>query len=195
MESIRGDVIGAINRFVDDQKQVPGECTFTFVQFDGGDTYEVVQDCVPIKDAKPLTRETYVPRGNTPLLDAIGRGINNLGNSLALKPENERPNKIVFLVQTDGHENASQEFKKAQISEMVKKQSEVFKWQFVFLGANMDAISEGEGMGIPARGTMTYSATPEGTSNALRAASCNIMGYRNTGQSIAFSDHDRAESV
>jgi len=118
MESIAGDVIGGLNTFVRAQAQVEGEACFTLVQFD--DHYEVVHAHVPVQDVPPLTDQTYVPRGSTALLDAIGRTIVATGARLAMMAEADRPQVVIFAVQTDGLENASREFTRQQVFDMIR---------------------------------------------------------------------------
>lgn len=192
MASIRTDVIGAVNKFIDDQKSVPGECTFTLVQFDDKDPYEVIQNQVRMSEARHLTAETFAPRGNTPLLDAIGKGIASLGDDLRKLPEASRPGKVIFVVETDGQENASKEYTRQQVADMIKLQTETYKWQFVFLGANQDAIATGAGMNIAQTSSLTYAANAAGVSASNVRMSCNVKSYR-TGAvaSVTFSDADR----
>lgn len=192
MEPIRDDTIGGFNRFVEDQKTVGGACTLTLAQFDSQDPYEVIWRATPIAEVPTLTRDRYVPRAATPLLDAIGRGINDTGSRLAALPEGERPGKVVFVVITDGLENASREFKKATIKEMIEKQQTVYKWEFVFLGANMDAVQEGAAMGVPMANAMTNAHDAEGIKAAYSSLSATTASYR-SGQAtnMAWSQEDR----
>ena len=124
MESIKDDTIGGFNAFLKEQKAQPGEATLTLVQFDSQDPYEVIHAMKAIKEIPELDGKTYVPIANTPLLDAIGRGINDLGKKLDDMKKKERPEKIVLVVITDGQENASKEFSKKDIVKMIKKQEE-----------------------------------------------------------------------
>lgn len=196
MESVKSDVIGAVNKFIADQKAVPNPCTFTLVQFDSVNPYEVVQNAVPISDARPLGPETYVPRGNTPLLDCIGRGIVSLGETLKAMPDADRPGKVIFVVQTDGQENASSEYTKARIAEMVKHQTDVYKWQFVFLGANIDAIGTGTSLGFSASNSSNYAHTGKGTGAAMRAVSCNAANFRQgLSADMSYSAQQRDEAM
>jgi Mg-chelatase subunit ChlD len=112
MESIRDDTIGGFNAFLGEQKVESGTATLTLVQFDSQDPYEVIHRFKKIEEIPELTRETYVPRATTPLLDALGRGINDLEESLSKLEEADRPSKIIMAVVTDGQENASVEFTK-----------------------------------------------------------------------------------
>ena len=143
MESIRGDMEGAIKHFLDEQKKVDGKCTVSLYEFDN--VYNSVYENIPVKETKDYTLN---PRGMTALNDAIGRTINSLGEKYRKMPENERPGKIFFIVVTDGHENASREFNGDKIKEMVKHQSDVYNWSFVYLGANQDAVLTGANLGF-----------------------------------------------
>jgi hypothetical protein len=192
MQVVCDETIQAVNTFIADQKKVPGAATFTLVQFDSQDPFEVLQRSVNIQDAYALTAETYVPRAWTPLLDAIGRTINDTGSRLSSLPESERPEKVIVAIMTDGLENASKEFTRDRILAMVKLQSETYKWQFVYLGANQDAIKEAVSLGMPAANAMTYQHTGDGVKHATQSYSANVSAYR-TGlrNSMAFSEEDR----
>jgi hypothetical protein len=190
MQAIKDDTIGGFNSFLKAQQDVPGEATLTLAQFDH--EYEVVYQGVNLKDARPLDSSTFVPRGVTALLDAIGRTIIDTGARLAAMPEVERPEKVVFVILTDGHENSSKEFRIERINEMITHQREAYKWEFVFLGANQDAIATASQMGIGANAALTFAANSQGTSRLYHSLSQNVANYR-TGQSrgVAFSDEDR----
>jgi hypothetical protein len=194
METVRMDTIGGFNEFLKTQKAAPGEATFTLVQFD--DQYEIVHDGINIKEVPELIAETFVPRGWTALLDAIGRTVNTTGARLAALSEDERPSKVIFLILTDGEENKSTEFTRAKINEMIKHQTEVYQWDFVFLGANQDAIKSGESMGIKAGNSMTYVADSQGTADAFFSVGVTMCAYRSgdaTAKAAFFSDEDRVK--
>ena len=152
---------------LESQQKLPGEARLTLVLFDH--EYIVTYDGVPIKDVPPLDSHSYVPRGPTALLDAIGRTINTIGERLDKTPEPGRPGKVIVAILTDGLENASQEFKRKEIFKMIKHQREVYSWEFVFLGAKQDAISTGAKMGIPIANAVTFSESPGGTARAFDA--------------------------
>ena len=179
MEDVRDDTIGGFNTFLKDQKATPGMAALTLVQFDS--EYEIVHAGKPIAEIPRLTKHTFVPRGSTALLDAIGRTINATGARLAAMPESERPGKVVFVILTDGQENASREFNLGMIHAMISHQSNVYKWQFLFLGANQDAIEAGGLMGVTAANAMTYAANAMGTPAAFRATSKRVARFRNRG--------------
>ncbi len=121
----------------------------SLVQFD--DQYEVVYLDKDINSADKLNEATFQPRGMTALYDAIGRTINSVGQRLADLSEDERPDKVLFVIMTDGFENASQEFNSARISEMINHQRNIYKWKFMFIGANQDAVLSAREIGLPAR--------------------------------------------
>ncbi len=192
MESVKSDTIGGFNSFLSQQKSVDGEATITLVQFD--DIYETVYKAVPLSDAKSLNNDTFVPRGMTALLDAIGRTILEAGNRLASLNEDQRPDKVIFVILTDGQENSSREYDKHRINEMIQHQRDVYKWEFIFLGANQDAISTADSMGIAQANALTYAANAVGTQKAFDAVARNIVAYRqNIAPSASFSDDDREE--
>jgi len=141
MESIRDDTIGGFNTFLKEQKAVTGAATLTLVQFDTQNPYEVIHDFAPLAKVPELTRDTYVPRASTPLLDAMGRGINDLEKRVGLIPASRRPSKVIFVVITDGQENSSHEFRKDQIAKMIKDRTKKDDWDFVFLSADLADIN------------------------------------------------------
>lgn len=192
MVTIHDDTIGGFNQFLEDQQKAEGEATLTLVQFDH--EYEVVYDNVPIKEVKPLSPETFVPRGSTALLDAIGRTINSVGARLAKTPEQDRPKKVICVVITDGHENASKEFTRDKVFEMITHQREKYSWEFVFMGANQDAINAGMSMGISAQNSLTYSADGASTRNLYGALSQNVSAVRSGHVgSMAWTDQQRSQ--
>ena len=181
MESIRDDTIGGFNAFLNEQKQQPSKATLTLVQFDSQDPYEVIHQVKTIKEVPELTKETYVPRATTPLLDAIGRGINDLEKCVADMKEDDRPSKVVFVVITDGQENASREFRRDQILKMINEKEKQYGWQFVFLSADLDAINDAMDHGFQAKAAMAFDQTGVGVKNAW--ALCfpehlRIIGHR-----------------
>ena len=120
MESIRDDIIGGFNAFLEEQQKLPGKATMTLVQFDSQDPYEIICRFALASEVPKLDRNVYVPRASTPLLDAIGRGINDLEASIGSMDKKAQPLKVVLAIVTDGQENASREFNKAQIVKMIE---------------------------------------------------------------------------
>ena len=187
MASCVESTVAGFNSFIGEQKKLPGDATVKMVQFDN--EYEVVFD-KPLKDAPELTQKTFVPRGSTALLDAQGRTIIDLGNELDKMPESERPSKVIVVVITDGEENASKEFKVEKISEMIKHQRDVYGWDFVFLGANQDAVKVAATMNIPMGSAISYNASKAGIHNTMAAVS-NYVGASRGGLNASFSVNER----
>ena len=182
MESIRDDTIGGFNAFLQQQKDTPGDATLTLVQFDSQDPYEVVHSFMEMKDVPELTRETFVPRAQTPLLDAMGRGINDLEHNLMKFGKEEKPQRVVMVIITDGQENASREFKKDQVQKMILEKQEQMDWQFVFLSADMDAINEALAQGIQPKSAMAFSKNKEGTRAAWQFCLIEDFGLSDCSQ-------------
>ena len=192
MEEIRDDTIGGFNAFLGEQKAQDGQATLTLVQFDSQDPYEVIHRFKPIKEVPELTRETYVPRATTPLLDALGRGINDLEKSLADMDKQDRPQKVVFAVLTDGQENASHEFRKDQIMKMIKDKTEKEAWQFVFLSADLIAIGEAQDLGFQASMSMAFVKDKTGTEEVWASFSRRTTEFRDGSKpDMAFEKKDR----
>jgi len=194
MESIRDDTIGGFNTFLNTQKAETGIASLTLVQFDSQDPYEIVYKFKPLAEVPELTRETFVPRASTPLLDAIGRGINDLEKSLVDLTEDERPSRVVMVLVTDGQENASREFRKDQIEKMIKEKQEKSAWQFVFLSADLAAIGDALESGMRAAATMAYDRNRRGITAAWESLSTRVAGYRSGHkEDVSFTDEDRAQ--
>ena len=175
MYSLTTDTIGGFNSMIENQKNEPGEAYVTTVLFD--DQYELLHNHVNIKDVKPITTEYYA-RGCTALLDAVGKTINSVGARLSETPEDERPEKVIFIITTDGMENASLEFTKAKIKEMIEHQQNKYSWVFMFLGANMDAVSEAGSLGINTDFARTYTANTIGTQSVYNSVDDAIASIR-----------------
>jgi len=190
MACLVDEVIGAFNTFVDEQQQVAGQASFSLVQFD--DRYEVYLDAVDLNKVGRLDRTTYVPRGMTALYDAVGRAIVATGTRLAALDEADRPDKVVFLIQTDGEENASHKYDAATLQAMIRHQQDKYAWEFVFLGANIDAGSVAEEIGIARDKALQYANNADGTRAAFAAVSDNLAGFRRGDrQHMAYAEEDR----
>jgi uncharacterized protein YegL len=178
MQSMLNDAIGGFNAFLAEQQAFPGEATFTLAQFDN--IYELIYPFANLQDVKPLTKETFVPRGSTALLDAIGKCIIETGKHLAATPEPARPEKVLFVILTDGEENSSREFDLHKINELITHQQDVYQWQFIFLAANQDAIASASRLGIDmARGAvMGYTSQDGQAAPAFAKMSKIVSGYR-----------------
>lgn len=191
MATVADDTKHGFDQFVKEQQECEGEANLTLVQFDT--EYEFVHEGKNINDIPPLD---FHPRGMTALLDAMGKAIAQTGERLSKMSEEERPGKVVFVIFTDGQENSSKEFKKATVTGMIKNQTDNYKWQFVFLGANQDAIAEAGSFGINHMSAMSYAATGQGMGNTMSSTSKNINKFR-TGEAtnVAYSAKDREEAM
>jgi hypothetical protein len=154
MASVQDATIEALNGYLRSQCRGVGDVMMTLIQFD--DQYEPMFLARPIAQVPELTRRTYQPRGSTALFDAIGRTIQDSGERFARLPEPQRPGGVIFVIQTDGFENASRRYSGAQINSMISHQRDRYSWQFVFLGANQDAISSAAKFGIAAEAALSY---------------------------------------
>jgi len=183
MQSCQVEAENGLNRFIEEQQAQSGEALFSLVQFD--DQYEVVHQAVPIQNVPHCT---LVPRGMTALLDAVGKTINTTGERLAATPQAERPGLVIMVIITDGMENASQEFKREQIKEMITHQQEKYNWQFTFLGANQDAFAEAGAIGIKAAAAADYSVSA--TAQAFAGTAASVVRSRKAlqaGEDVALS--------
>ncbi|MHA1839870.1 MAG: vWA domain-containing protein [Candidatus Ranarchaeia archaeon] len=177
MSVIRYDTIGGFNTFLKDQKKEEGTAKLTLVQFD--DKYDVVYNNLILEETKELDGQSYVPRGSTALLDAIGRTINDTGARLAALPESERPEEVIFVIITDGEENASHEFtNKKQVFDMIKHQTDKYGWEFLYLGANQDAIKEAASYGIKGTHSMGYAHSGQGITRSFDSISRSVKCHR-----------------
>jgi len=151
MQSIKSDTEGGFAAFVEEQRRTDGECRVTLAQFDNH--YDVVYADRPIADVPPLE---LVPRGSTALLDAMGRLVTDAGAGLAALPEERRPGTVIVAIMTDGLENASQEWTHPAIKALVEQQTNQYGWQFMYMGADQDAIEVGRNIGVAAANSITY---------------------------------------
>jgi uncharacterized protein YegL len=185
MARIKTDAEGGLNTLVDDQRKQPGRATLMLTQFD--DQYEVVHGSKDIKDTPPVVIQ---PRGRTALLDAIGKTIADFGSELAAMPEDDRPAKVIVVIVTDGFENASHDWTYSTVADLIKSQREQWAWQFVFIGADQDAIAAAAQIGIDADSSIAFASTASGLRSMAGATSGYISDYRLSGKA-AFSDADR----
>lgn len=191
MESIRSDVIGGFNAFLEEQKKEKGSATLTLVQFDGQEPNHVVHEFANLAKIPGLTQETFVPRGSTPLLDAVGQTLAQTQATLFGMLEKDRPERVVVVVITDGMENASREYTAVQVRQMVKKKSDA-GWQFVYLSSDLTAVEDAAAYGFGGASTMAFDQDSEGTRNMMMSASARIRDFRSgTASGVAFSPTDR----
>lgn len=176
MEGLTKAAIGGFFSFLREQQAAPGDARLSVVLFD--DEYLLHEDARPIRDVQPLTTETYVPRGSTALLDAIGRTVDSLGKRLAQLPKAERPGKVIIAILTDGLENASTDYSMPAIAKMIRHQRQKYGWEFLFLGANQDAIATAAGLSIDTHNAANLTADHHGTGAAAAALSRKTTGLR-----------------
>ena len=179
MMSLTDDTIGGFNSFIEKQKSEPGDALLTTVLFD--DQYEILHNGMNLKEVQPMTRDQYWARGMTAMYDAIGKTINEVGRRLSNTPEQYRPGKVIFVITTDGLENASREFTQAKIKEMIQHQTEKYSWEFIFLGANIDSAKTAENIGINKGYAADYVYSAQGTSTMYAAVDCAVSSVRSTG--------------
>lgn len=182
MGIVQNDTKGGFDAFVQEQAKSPVEAVLTLVQFDT--IYEFVHESKPIKNVPPLD---FQPRGATALLDALGRAITETGKRLKDMDEAKRPERVVFVIITDGEENSSHEYKREQILDMIKHQREAYKWEFVFLGANQDSFAQAGSIGIPINTTMNYGQNKAGVKGMFAATALNLRRMSETNDPLAMS--------
>jgi len=176
MASCAEAAIAGFNQFIRDQRQQPGQARLTLVLFD--DQYETPTQAVPLPEVVELDTTTFVPRGSTALLDAIGRTIDELGARLAGIPEADRPGCVIVPILTDGFENASHTFTYEEIQQKITHQRDVYQWQFLFLGANQDAIASGARIGIQPQMSASFVADAFGTGASMKGISRRTSAQR-----------------
>jgi uncharacterized protein YegL len=161
MNGLESDTIGGFNGFVEKQAELGLTC-LTTVLFD--DKYEILHNGVDARNVR-LTDQEYFTRGSTALLDAVGKTINDVGKRLKKTPEAQRPGKVIFIITTDGLENASKKFSYDDVKKMITHQTEKYSWEFIFMGANIDAVHEGSKLGIQAASSLNFMSTATGIVN------------------------------
>lgn len=176
MGGLESDTIGGFNSMIEKQKNQKGEALVTTVLFDH--QYQLIHDRTPIRQVRPLTGKEYYARGNTALLDAVGKTLDRMKALRKSLPEPERAEKTIFVITTDGLENASREYSYGKIKKMLEKQKKKHGWEFLFLGANMDAVSEAGKLGITADRSVTFKNDSLGIDLNYRAVSHALSKMR-----------------
>jgi len=161
MAGLESDTIGGFNSLLHKQKTEPGEATVTTVLFDT--EYDLLHDRIDIKGIESITSKDYYVRGSTALLDAIGKTVNKIDNVQKHTGANAKADKVLIVIITDGLENSSKEYSAKQVRELVEQQKNEFKWEFLFLGANIDAIATAGKFGIGADRAVDFHADKQGT--------------------------------
>ena len=172
MAGLEKDTIGGFNAMMEKQKKEPGEALISTVLFDNNT--QVIHDRVPLERMEPLTEKEYFVRGSTALLDAVGGAIHHIGNVHKYAREEDRPEKTLFVITTDGMENASRLYSYDRVRAMIQRQQEKYGWEFLFLGANIDAAEEAGRFGIRPECAADYRADSQGT-EVIYASICEAV--------------------
>lgn len=182
------DTIGGFNSFIQTQKtDNVGHCFLSFYQFDH--EYQIIYLKKPIEQVEMLNNNTFVPRGQTALIDAIGQTICSVNASVS----NTDDKNIIVVILTDGHENSSNEFSYSKIKNMINEK-EKEGWKFIFLGANQDAISTACNIGINRESALTYAQTPAGVRGTFQSLSSAVTRSRRENQPVSFTQQERIDS-
>jgi len=176
MGGLEKDTIGGYNSMFEKQKAVEGECHITTVLFDNN--YELLHDRIDIRAVAPITEKEYFVGGSTALLDAVGRTINKIGNVQKNTADDYRAEKVMFVIITDGEENSSREYSADKVKAQIERQKAKYGWEFIFLGANIDAVETAGRFGIGADRAVDYLADSEGTSLNFKAMSAAVAEFR-----------------
>lgn len=176
MSGLESDTIGGFNSMIRKQKQAEGEALISTVLFDN--VSEVLHDCVNVKDIQPMTEHDYTVRGTTALLDAIGGAIHHIGNVHKYARKEDVPEHTMFVITTDGMENASQYYSSEKVKKMIERQKVKYGWEFLFLGANIDAVETASHFGIGADRAVNYNCDSEGTALNYEVVSDAICSVR-----------------
>ena len=176
MRGLEADTVGGFNSLIEKQKQASGEALVSLVLFD--DQCEVIHHRRVIASLEPLTKETYYVRGSTALVDAVGRGIEKIKHVHRQLGSDNTPEKTMFIITTDGQENASKQYNTHQLKRLISEQQEKFGWEFLFLGANMDAFATAMDLGIQRNRAANFQASEEGIKKKFSAVNETISRFR-----------------
>ena len=176
MSGLEADTIGGFNSMIDRQKKEEGEAYISTVLFD--DRAEVIYDRVSLDKIEPMNDSQYYVRGCTALLDALGDAIHHIGNVHKYARDEDRPQKTLFIIITDGMENASHRYSYRKVREMVERQKSKYGWEFLFLGANIDAIEVAGRYGIDANRAINYESDHKGTALNYRTLAHTVSAFR-----------------
>lgn len=188
MSGLESDTIGGFNSMIAKQQKEEGEAIVSTVLFD--DETDVIHDRVAIGEVKKLTEEDYYVRGCTALLDAVGGAIHQIGNVHKYAREEDRPAKTLFVITTDGLENASRHYSFKDVKKLIKRQQEKYNWEFLFLGANIDAIEVAGNMGISRDRAANYNCDEVGTAlnyQVLEAAVTRVRKCKAADMAMTFA--------
>jgi uncharacterized protein YegL len=186
MSGLESDTIGGFNAMLTKQQAEPGECRITTVLFDG--EYEILHDRIDLKAVNPITDREYFVRGNTALLDAVGKTINKIGNAQRVSKPEYRADKVLFIITTDGMENASREYTYAKVKSQIERQKAKYGWEFIFLGANIDAAEVADNFGIDRSRAQNFHNDSEGVNLNYRVVSETVAQFRAAPAGASLSD-------
>ena len=193
MGGLEKDTIGGFNAMIEKQKKEEGECFVSTVLFDH--KREVLHDRLKLSEIKPLTDEDYTVRGSTALYDAVGFSIRHIEGIHKYARAEDVPEKTLFVITTDGMENASREYSRSQIKKLIEEKKEKNGWEFLFIGANIDATETAEEIGINREYAVNYIADSRGTNAIFRGISCAVSSLRcNESISKNWSDEIKRDS-
>ena len=176
MAGLESDTIGGFNAMIEKQKKQEGECVVSTVLCDG--VSEVLHDRVKLSEIKPMTSEDYTVRGCTALIDALGGAIHHIGNVHKYARPEDVPEHTMFVITTDGMENASRHYSSGKVKAMIERQKEKYGWEFLFIGANIDAVETAAQYGIGADRAVNYNADKEGTGIIYESVSNAVCKMR-----------------
>lgn len=180
MSGLEKDTVGGFNSMISKQKTEDGEALVSTVLFDNKSV--VIHDRLPLDDVPPMTEKEYFTRGCTALLDALGDAIHHIGNIHKYARREDVPEKTLFVITTDGFENASRRYDYDTVRAMIERQKEKYGWDFLFLGANIDAVAEARRFGIDADCAVDYKCDEEGTALNFSVISDVVCGVRSNGR-------------
>lgn len=178
MHGLEADTIGGFNSMLKKQKRAPGEALISTILFDN--TCQVLHDRIPVERVAPLTDRDYTVRGCTALLDAIGGAIHHIGNVHKYARPEDVPEHTLFVITTDGMENASSRYSAQRVRQMIERQKEKYGWEFLFLGANIDAVETARQFGIGEDRAVNYHADSRGTRLNYEVLSAAISAVRSS---------------
>ena len=176
MCGLEADTIGGFNSLIAKQKKEEGDALISTILFD--DRSEVLHDRVPLDQIKPMTEDDYYARGCTALMDAMGKAMKHISTIHKYAREEDRPDKTIFIITTDGKENASHQYSSERVKEMVEKRKSKYGWEFLFLGANIDAVESAGRFGINKDRAVNYHSDREGTALNYEVLSDTIGALR-----------------
>ena len=176
MAGLESDTIGGFNAMIEKQKKEDGECYISTVLFDN--VSEVLHDRVKLTDIRPMTDKEYTVRGCTALIDALGGAIHHIGNIHKYARPEDVPEHTMFIITTDGMENASQRYSSDEVKKMIERQKEKYGWEFLFIGANIDAVETAKRYGINENRAVNYNADAKGTGILYESVACAVTNVR-----------------